>query len=65
MSYLKKRIDYKILENELDRALKVDELYKLQNDAKIRAIEQRVPTYDNFRDMVSTFYDTSSNLFKI
>lgn len=55
MSFLKKQIDYKILENELDHALKADELYKLQNDAKIRAIEQRVPTYDNFRDMVIVF----------
>ncbi|KAJ8668888.1 hypothetical protein QAD02_000147 [Eretmocerus hayati] len=52
MSCLRKRIDFRSLENELESALKADELYKLQNDAKIRAIEQRVPTYDNFRDMV-------------
>ncbi|XP_011500133.1 PREDICTED: coiled-coil domain-containing protein 103 [Ceratosolen solmsi marchali] len=52
MSSLKKPIDYKMLENELDEALKADELYKLQNDAKLRAIEQRVPTYDHFYNMV-------------
>jgi hypothetical protein len=52
MSILKKPIDYKMLESELDAALKADELYKLQNDAKIRAIEQRVPTYDDFRNIV-------------
>lgn len=52
MSYLKKSIDFKILENELDDALEADNLKKLQNDAKLRAIEQRVPTYDHFRDMV-------------
>lgn len=54
MSNLKKPIDFKILENELDSALRADELYKLQNDAKLRAIEQRVPSYDHFRDMVSS-----------
>ncbi|XP_014234074.1 coiled-coil domain-containing protein 103 [Trichogramma pretiosum] len=52
MSILKEPIDFRALEAELDVALKADELYKLQNDAKIRAIEQRVPTYDDFRHMV-------------
>ena len=52
MSTLKKPIDFRTLENELDDALRADELYRLQNDAKIRAIEQRVPTYDHFRGMV-------------
>lgn len=36
---------------ELLEALKEDELYKLQNDAKIRAVEQNVPTYEDFRQM--------------
>lgn len=53
MSALKAPIDYKSLEEELHAALAADELYKLQNDAKIRAIEQAVPTYEHFRQMVT------------
>lgn len=52
MSALKTPIDYRNLEEELHAALAADELYKLQNDAKIRAIEQAVPTYEHFRQMV-------------
>ncbi|KAG5308842.1 CC103 protein, partial [Acromyrmex insinuator] len=53
MSALKAPIDYKRLEEELCAALEADKLYKLQNDAKIRAIEQAVPTYEHFRQMVN------------
>lgn len=52
MSVSEKPIDYESLEDELYDAMRADALYKLQNDAKIRAIEQRVPTYDQFKDMV-------------
>lgn len=52
MSALKAPIDYRNLEEELHAALAADELYKLQNDAKIRAVEQAVPTYEHFRQMV-------------
>lgn len=52
MSILEKPIDYESLEGELHDAIKADALYQLQNDAKLRAIEQRVPTYDQFKDMV-------------
>lgn len=52
MSALKIPINYKDLEEELNETLAADELYKLQNGAKIRAIEQRVPTYEHFRQMV-------------
>jgi len=52
MSALKAPIDYRSLEEELHAALAADELYKLQNDAKIRAIEQSVPTYEHFRQLV-------------
>lgn len=52
MSALKVPINYKCLEEELNEALVADELYKLQNSAKIRAVEQRVPTYEHFRQMV-------------
>ncbi|XP_014217436.1 coiled-coil domain-containing protein 103-like [Copidosoma floridanum] len=54
MSILKKPVDFESLESELEDALKTDELYKVQNDAKLRAMEQRVPTYDHFRGMVLT-----------
>ncbi|XP_032689478.1 coiled-coil domain-containing protein 103 [Odontomachus brunneus] len=53
MSALRAPIDYKSLEEELHAALAADELYKLQNDAKLRAIEQGVPTYEHFRQMVN------------
>ncbi|XP_011637452.1 coiled-coil domain-containing protein 103 [Pogonomyrmex barbatus] len=53
MSALKTPIDYRGLEEELHAALVADELYKLQNDAKIRAIEQAVPTYEHFKQMVN------------
>ncbi|XP_076766738.1 dynein axonemal assembly factor 19 [Xylocopa sonorina] len=53
MSKLKLPINYKSLELELQESLKADELYKLQNDAKLRAMEQNVPTYEDFRQMVS------------
>ncbi|XP_054003708.1 coiled-coil domain-containing protein 103 [Hylaeus anthracinus] len=53
MSKLTSPIDYKKLELELVEALKADELYKLQNDAKLRAVEQNVPTYEDFRQMVN------------
>lgn len=50
---LRKSIDYTILEEDLQTVLQNAELYKLQNDAKFRAIEQSVPTYDSFKEMVS------------
>ncbi|KAL0119713.1 hypothetical protein PUN28_007866 [Cardiocondyla obscurior] len=53
MNTLKAPIDYRSLEEELHEALMADELYKLQNDAKIRAIEQAAPTYEHFRQMVN------------
>ncbi|XP_012147389.1 dynein axonemal assembly factor 19 [Megachile rotundata] len=52
MSKLRSKINYKSLELELQEALKADELYKLQNEAKLRAVEQNVPRYEDFRQMV-------------
>lgn len=52
MSKLRSSINYKNMELELQQALSADKLYKLQNDAKLRAIEQNVPTYEDFRQMV-------------
>lgn len=52
MSKLRSSINYKNIELELLQALSADKLYKLQNDAKLRAIEQNVPTYEDFRQLV-------------
>lgn len=57
MSKLRLPIDYKNMQLELLEALKEDELYKLQNDAKIRAVEQNVPTYEDFRQMVIIYLE--------
>ncbi|XP_026275945.1 coiled-coil domain-containing protein 103 [Frankliniella occidentalis] len=48
----KKDIDFTELERELEAAIDQDTRYWLQNDAKIRAVNQRVATYDEFRDIV-------------
>ncbi|XP_051173108.1 coiled-coil domain-containing protein 103 [Leptopilina boulardi] len=53
MSILNEKINYKALEEELHQAIKDDELYQLQNNAKFRAIEQKVPTYKDFQEMVN------------
>ncbi|XP_076655868.1 dynein axonemal assembly factor 19 isoform X2 [Halictus rubicundus] len=45
-------IDYASLKLELEDALRADQLYRLRNDAKLRAVDQNVPTYDHFRQMV-------------
>lgn len=54
MSVLKRPINYIGLEDELEESLKADTEYQLKNDAKLRAIEQNVPTYEHFRQMVNT-----------
>ncbi|XP_076655869.1 dynein axonemal assembly factor 19 isoform X3 [Halictus rubicundus] len=46
-------IDYASLKLELEDALRADQLYRLRNDAKLRAVDQNVPTYDHFRQMVN------------
>ncbi|XP_063951708.1 coiled-coil domain-containing protein 103-like isoform X2 [Lytechinus pictus] len=47
------RIDFNKLEKELNAAVEADASYWRENDAKLRAMEQRVETYDQFRDMVA------------
>lgn len=42
-------INFKALEKELQAALAADEKYKRENAAKLRAVEQRVPSYEEFR----------------
>lgn len=42
-------IDFNALEKELQAALTADEKYKRENAAKLRAVEQRVASYEEFR----------------
>lgn len=42
-------VDFKALEKELQAALDADEKYKRENAAKLRAVAQRVPSYEDFR----------------
>ncbi|EHB09263.1 Coiled-coil domain-containing protein 103 [Heterocephalus glaber] len=45
-------LDFKALEKELQAALDADEKYMRENAAKLRAVEQRVPSYEDFRSIV-------------
>ena len=43
------RIDFSKLEDELDAAVRADEKYWRENDAKFRAVAQKVDSYEEFR----------------
>ncbi|XP_036445935.1 coiled-coil domain-containing protein 103 isoform X2 [Colossoma macropomum] len=45
-------IDFSALERELQAAVEADKKYQRENDAKFRAIHQKVATYEEFRDIV-------------
>ncbi|XP_060637185.2 coiled-coil domain-containing protein 103 isoform X1 [Anolis sagrei] len=45
-------IDFRTLEKELEQAIASDEKYKRENDAKFRAVRQKVASYEEFRDIV-------------
>lgn len=45
-------IDFHKLEKELALAVEADAKYVRENDAKFRAVEQRVASYEEFRDIV-------------
>ncbi|XP_057632013.1 coiled-coil domain-containing protein 103 [Chionomys nivalis] len=45
-------INFKALERELQAALAADEKYQRENAAKLWAVEQRVPSYEEFRGIV-------------
>ncbi|XP_071822831.1 dynein axonemal assembly factor 19-like isoform X2 [Apostichopus japonicus] len=47
------KIDFRKLEKELENAMKADAKYWRENDAKMRAVEQRVESYEQFRDIVA------------
>ena len=46
-------IDFRKLEKELALAVEADAKYVRENDAKFRAVEQRVASYEEFRDIVN------------
>ncbi|CAH8448600.1 unnamed protein product [Schistosoma bovis] len=53
-NYLKQLgINMNNLEKEMDSAIAKESRYWLENDAKIRAVQQGVPTYDDFRELVA------------
>ncbi|XP_060111249.1 coiled-coil domain-containing protein 103, partial [Heteronotia binoei] len=45
-------IDFQALEKELQEAVTADEKYQRENDAKFRAVRQKVASYEEFRDIV-------------
>ncbi|EMP41427.1 hypothetical protein UY3_01346 [Chelonia mydas] len=45
-------IDFCALERELQAAIAADEKYQRENDAKFRAVHQKVASYEEFRDIV-------------
>ncbi|XP_053217948.1 coiled-coil domain-containing protein 103 [Podarcis raffonei] len=45
-------IDFRALEKELEEAIAADEKYQRENEAKFRAVHQKVATYEEFRDIV-------------
>ncbi|XP_059494724.1 coiled-coil domain-containing protein 103 isoform X2 [Stegostoma tigrinum] len=45
-------LDFKALKKELETALFLDEKHKRENEAKFRAIHQKVGSYEEFRDIV-------------
>ncbi|XP_077997477.1 dynein axonemal assembly factor 19-like [Glandiceps talaboti] len=47
------RIDFSKLEKELNAAVEADAKYWRENDAKIRAVTQRVESYEEFKDIVA------------
>ena len=45
-------IDVEKLQNQVQKEVLAEQKYWRENDAKLRAIEQRVPTYEDFRQIV-------------
>lgn len=46
-------IDFNKLEKEFNRAVEADAKYQRENAAKFRAVEQRVGSYEEFKDIVA------------
>jgi len=50
---MSKEIDFNKLEAELKAAEEMDHRYQRENDAKFRAVHQKVATYDEFRFQIT------------
>jgi len=53
MSHDEDQLDFSKLEREVQQSVINDQRYWTENAAKIRAVEQRVPTYEDFKDIVA------------
>ncbi|XP_030264168.1 dynein axonemal assembly factor 19 [Sparus aurata] len=53
-SFEREVIDFSALERELRGAIESEQRYKRENEAKLRAVSQRVSSYSQFRDLVLT-----------
>lgn len=49
-------INFEKLDQELAKAMDADEKYWRENDAKLRAVHQKVATYDEFRYLYKTCF---------
>ena len=45
-------IDFMALEKELQRSVQSEEKYQRENSAKLRAVSQQVPSFEQFRSLV-------------
>ena len=55
LSHDDNNFDFDKLERELNAAVLADEKYQRENDAKFRAVEQRVATYEEFKLVLCFF----------
>ncbi|XP_057673134.1 coiled-coil domain-containing protein 103 [Corythoichthys intestinalis] len=51
-------IDFSALEKDLRAGVESELKYRRENDAKLRAVRQGVPSYQHFRDLVLTCHLT-------
>ena len=56
------KVDVDKLERELVNALQADKRYSRENDAKFRAVNQRVQTYEEFR-CIHTHIDSAASIY--
>lgn len=49
MNKTEDKVDFEVLETELQNAIQEDFKYWRENSAKLRAVNQRVSSYDEFR----------------
>jgi len=50
------KVDFNKLEKEFANAVEADQRYWRENDAKLRAVQQKVATYDEFRYKIIKYW---------